>query len=115
MSKIVDEKDGRLTPEQRAEACVALNPNSTDNDSMLMPVDILERIASAIREAVAAAIVQERERCARVAESDSVLEMIGGSTGNAKGTALRIARVIREGDESRIHSNENIRVSPFYR
>ena len=44
-----------------------------------------------LREAVKA----EREVCAEIAETDSILDWAGGSTGNAKGTAIRIARAIR--------------------
>jgi len=54
-------------------------------------VSLLVGILSGIREAVEA----ERERCAKLAELDSVLDWAGGSTGNAKGTAIRIARAIR--------------------
>lgn len=45
----------------------------------------------AIRDAVAA----EREACAQIADTDSILDWAGGSTGNAKGTAIRIASAIR--------------------
>jgi hypothetical protein len=38
---------------------------------------------------------EEREECAKIAEWDSVLDWVGGSTGNAKGTAKRIAAAIR--------------------
>ena len=46
-----------------------------------------QRVAQAVRE--------EQEACAKESELDSVLDWVGGSTGNAKGTAIRIAQAIR--------------------
>jgi hypothetical protein len=43
------------------------------------------------------ALLAERERAAKIAESDSIISWAGGSTGDAKGTARRIAATIREG------------------
>lgn len=43
-----------------------------------------------------AATTAERKACAEIAETDSILDWVGGSTGNAKGTAMRIAKAIRE-------------------
>lgn len=42
-----------------------------------------------------AEVAAEREAAAQLAELDSVLDWVGGSTGNAKGTAMRIAAAIR--------------------
>jgi len=50
-----------------------------------------------LMEIISAALQEERERAAKIAEMDSILDWVGGSTGNAKGTANRIAAAIREG------------------
>lgn len=42
----------------------------------------------------------ETERCAKVAEDDANKDWIGGSTGNAGGTAKMIAAAIREGADA---------------
>ncbi len=52
--------------------------------------DFLDLLAET-REAVKA----EREACAKIAETDSILDWVGSSTGNAKGTAVQIANAIR--------------------
>jgi hypothetical protein len=57
-----------------------------------------EFVAAKIREAVNA----EREACAEIAETDSILDWVGGSTGNAKGTAIRIACAIRARNEKAV-------------
>lgn len=51
--------------------------------------------ALAIATALAEEREAERERCAQIAEQDSLLNWAGGSTGNAKGTAIWIAAAIR--------------------
>jgi hypothetical protein len=48
-------------------------------------------------DAIDKALQAERERAAKIAESDSIISWVGGSTGDAKGTARRIAAAIREG------------------
>ena len=52
-----------------------------------------------LAEDIEAALLAERRRvveeCAKVAEQDSMLDWIGGSTGNAKGTAMTIVAAIR--------------------
>lgn len=59
-------------------------------------------IAQAIREAV----VEAYETAAQLAETDSILSWVGGSTGDAKGTAVNIARAIRALKESAIQGGE---------
>jgi hypothetical protein len=52
-----------------------------------------ELLISAIDQALQA----ERERAAKIAESGQYVRMVGGSTGDAWGTAKAIAAAIREG------------------
>ena len=78
-----------MTPEERADQ---IRP-------LLSVVAWRRELATAIREAVAderrKAVAEEREACAKVAEQDSLKDWIGGSTGNAVGTAKNIAAAIR--------------------
>lgn len=48
---------------------------------------------------IASALAAEREKAAKIAELDSVLSWVGGSTGSAKLTAENIARAIRANKE----------------
>lgn len=52
-------------------------------------------IEEQLKEFEATVRAHEREACAVTAETDAVLDWSGGSTGNAKGTAQRIAAAIR--------------------
>jgi len=49
------------------------------------------------RYAIAQALADRTEECAKIAEDPNNLDRIGGSTGNAFGTSKRIATAIREG------------------
>lgn len=60
------------TPEELALACLDLEGVSEyDQDSRLVPENLQERIAAAIRQAV----LVEREACARLADARDVLDV----------------------------------------
>ncbi len=61
-------------------------------------VILTQTLTSLIATTIYSAVAKERERCASLAELDSILDWVGGSTGNAKGTAMRIAKAIRNGE-----------------
>lgn len=63
-------------------------------DKDLWPIQ--ERLGLMIKEALDSIQQETIEACAKVAECDSVLSWIGGSTGNAKMTADNIAQAIRQ-------------------
>jgi hypothetical protein len=74
-----------LTPEEKADSiCRWTNQG------------LRELVIEAIREARSEGAQVERAECVKIAESESALSWVGGSTGNAIGTARNIARAIRE-------------------
>lgn len=68
---------------------------STQEHTTKLGADVFEAISRALEVATEQAVAQECEACAQLAERDDILDLSGGSTGNAKGTAINIARVIR--------------------
>ena len=91
------------TPEELAAALAAKWTTSARyqvNDApekriKLIPREIEADIATVIREATAQARREALEEAAKTCELDSVLDWIGGSSGNAKGTAKKCAAAIR--------------------
>ncbi len=78
----------RETPEQRADKFIS---KFRADIPFLASREMAEFIAAEIREA----IELERAACAKIAETDSVLSWVGGSTGSAKDTASNISKAIR--------------------
>lgn len=56
-----------MTPEERAKACLERHQDKGKNDSMLLPIDLEERIAAAIR----AAVQEDRKASAAAPHADA--------------------------------------------
>lgn len=63
--------------------------------SLEVPSEVFNPARREIMTAFNEAVANEREACAEIAGLDSILDWSGGSTGNAKGTAIRIEKAIR--------------------
>lgn len=86
------------TPERRAQRALAGLSHHAPHGTHRPELCAACRSVSHVADAIVSAIADEKERCAKIAEQDSVLAWVGGSTGSAKDTANNIARAIRKSD-----------------